>query len=100
MIKEIENKDFCEYVKVYSGIKDCFGRKCLILINEITDEMRIVYANTKEYDRRRKWLDSHGYSYIGIMPKYGKAIDFTEQTAKEIKEYFSGHHCPELQIWK
>ena len=95
-LKKIENKDFREGIEVYTGIKDYFGKSCLLLINNDLTEWKIVqkyadYECKKNYYQRNK---------MNVIPKkYGTVIDVTREVFEQLTTMFEGYRHPLMQIW-
>lgn len=92
-VKPIKHKDFTGAVKVYGGIRDAFGKSCLLLINEDLHELRVV-GKIKVQEKKTGFSKSNV-----IVRKYGEVIDFTRSMVKEIENMFPGYVHTEWQIW-
>ena len=88
-MKQVRNEDFNNDVVVYSGIRDIFGNPCLLLVNELMGELRIVSKN-KDYSKEQKRLKSMGCSYVRVQ-KYGEVINIAKSTACNILKEFPGY---------
>lgn len=91
------NKKFDDGIKIFSGLKDYFGNRCYILVNEDLKELRVV-AKDPEYKRKRKSLDSKGLPHV-IIQEFGIVIDFTREAAKAIEHEFPEYKHTEFSIW-
>lgn len=92
----IDNKDFGDR-KVFSGVKDWFGKKCLLVVDEDLQEIRLVREN-EDYKKHRRFLEKRGCGYV-ITPKYGEIIDFSSRVAREIENIFPGYRHAQWNIW-
>lgn len=84
-MKELKNieEDFLEGIKIYDDdIRDYFGNKCYVWVNEDLEEIRII-AKNPDY----KVLRKNYPQYVGIS-KWLEVIDFTEKMYQKIVNDF------------
>lgn len=95
-LKRIDNKDFGDR-KVFSGVKDWFGKKCLLVVDEDLQELRLLRENN-DYAKHRRFLESCGCGYVHTS-KYGEIIDVSSRVAREIENLFPGYCHTQWTIW-
>ena len=66
------------------GIEDYFGNKCYITIFD--GNFTGCIAKNKEYNKRKKYLESIGCRNV-IPQKYLEVIDFNKENINKIKKY-------------
>ena len=96
-MKELQNHELREGVKVYSGLKDYFGNTMLVLVDDDMQEVRIV-SKLPEYNKRRRRLDALNLRHV-ITPKYAEVIDITRKTYNKIMDNFPDYAHTQWQIW-
>ena len=95
-LKQIQNKDFQDRIDVYQGIKDYYGKSCLLLVNNDLMEWKLVqkYAN---YEHRKRFFQRNK---MNVIPeKYGTVIDVSKETFEQLTAIFEGYRHPSMQVW-
>ena len=96
-MKELQNHEFREGVKVYSGLKDYYEHTMLVLVDDDLQEVR-TFSKLPEYNKRRKRLDALKFGYV-YTPQYAEVIDITRTTYNKIMDNFPDYAHTRWQIW-
>lgn len=91
-----KNTDFGRDREVYK-VKDASGKPCFLVVDNDLYEVRIM-AKNPEYKKRRKALDTLGYSFIGVQ-EYLEVVKISPATKKEIETEFPGYAHPAWEIF-
>ena len=78
------------------NLKDAFGRKFLVVVDDIGNWVRLI-AKNKEYKKRRKQLDDMGCKNV-VIPEWIEVIDITSDTLNKIKMLFPNYCYGNWQI--
>ena len=96
-IREVNNYDFGDNIKIFTGLRDIWGKKFFILVNNDLNEIRLVAKNA-EFGSRKPALAARKLSHV-IPPKYLEVIDLTKEVATFLEKEFPHFKHTEWQIW-
>lgn len=92
-MKEVSRNDD---IVTYEGIRDAFGNKAIIKVNETLQEFRL-YGKNPEYKKKRKYLDSIGCQKV-YVPEMLEVIDVTRDTLQKLEKTFAGYKHTNFQV--
>ena len=78
-IREVNNSDFGDNIKTFTGLRDLWGKKFFILVNDDLNEIRLVAKNA-EFGSRKRELVARKLNHV-IPQKYLEVIDLTKEVA-------------------
>ena len=97
MIREVNNSDFGDNIKTFTGLRDIWGKKFFILVNDDLNEIRLVAKNA-EFGSRKRALAAQKLNHV-IPQKYLEVIDLTKEVATFLEREFPHFKHTEWQIW-
>ena len=96
-IREVNNYDFGDNIKAFTGLRDIWGKKFFILVNDDLNEIRLVAKNA-EFGSRKRALAARKLNHV-IPQKYLEVIDLTKEVATFLEREFPHFKHTEWQIW-
>lgn len=96
-IREVKNNDFSNEIKVFDGLRDLWGKKFFVLVNNDLNEIRLVAKNA-EFGSKKRALAARKLNHV-IPQKYLEVIDLTKEVATFLEREFPHFKHTEWQIW-